>query len=290
MIPFGIGAEHLAQAAVDIGRLLLFLGIGVAAELDIDADDIVGLAMQQYRIGRMKGWVEPEAPLLGQLALEADIGDQELVAEDLAFIGQSHQVANRTAHPVAGHDIVRRQRVASVGRLDLDRGAIDALGNAHDLVTETHVDRRLGQAAVVEEFLDVILLQIDEGREFLVWIGLQTEAVDRVFAMIDLALLPGDALLDHALGQAEAIPDFQRVLGLADRAAAQTHRIVLVEDNGRHAAQRQTERQRRTGEPRPHDDDGRTLARTLGGTAVGIVLVSVRTHPGTAGLQARSYS
>ena len=84
MLPARLGSEHLAQAAVDILRLLLLVRIGVAAELEVDPQDVVGLAVQQHRVGRMERRVEPEAPLLRQVAGEPDIGDQELVVEDLA--------------------------------------------------------------------------------------------------------------------------------------------------------------------------------------------------------------
>ncbi len=89
VLPAGVGTEDLAQPPVDILRLLLFLGIGVAAELEIDPQHVVGLAVQQHRVGRMERRIEPEAPLLRQLALVADVGDQELVVEHLARIRQA---------------------------------------------------------------------------------------------------------------------------------------------------------------------------------------------------------
>ena len=92
VLPARLGAEHLAQPAVDVLGLLLLVGIGVAAELEVDPQDVVGLAVQQHRVGRMERRVEPEAPFLRQVAREPDVGDQELVVEDLAGIRQAQHV------------------------------------------------------------------------------------------------------------------------------------------------------------------------------------------------------
>ena len=64
-------------------------------------------------------------------------------------------------------------------------------------------------------------------------LGLQVEAVEWLVAQQDLDLIPGDALGNHAIGDTQPVPDFQRALGLADRAAADAHRVVLVEHDDR---------------------------------------------------------
>ena len=187
---------------------------------------------------------------------------------------------HRAAHAVAGDQPFGVERVAAVGRLDLDRDSVIARPDAHHLVARAKLDPLLGQACLVEIFLDVVLLQVHEGRELVAGLGRQIEPIDRLVAQIDLAFVPGDALLDHAPGDAEAIPDLEAVLGLADRAAAEAHRVVVVEQHGRHATRRQRQRQGRAGDTRAHDHDrpARALAVEFSGATIRVVAVFVGTH------------
>ena len=102
--------------------------------------------------------------------------------------GTAAATAKPASSTVEGPVLQGRQR--AIGMVGVRR-------DADDLVAETHLDRGLGQAALVKEFLDVILLQVDEGRELVAGLGLQVEAIDRPVVQVDLALLPGDALVDH---------------------------------------------------------------------------------------------
>ena len=81
--------------------------VGIAAELEVHAQHVVGLAVQQHGVGRMKRRVEPEAPLLRQLAGETDVSDQELVVKDLPGERQLEQVSHRAAYAIAGDQPVR---------------------------------------------------------------------------------------------------------------------------------------------------------------------------------------
>ena len=58
-------AEHARDPRPHILRLLFDRGIGIAAELQIDAPDIVGLLVQQRRAAGVKRRIEPE-PALGR--------------------------------------------------------------------------------------------------------------------------------------------------------------------------------------------------------------------------------
>ena len=60
-----VGAEHLPQARHDALGLLLRDRIGVRAELEVDAPDVVRLLVQQSRTAVVEGRVEPE-PALGR--------------------------------------------------------------------------------------------------------------------------------------------------------------------------------------------------------------------------------
>ena len=280
VFPGGGGAEHLAQTAVDVFRLLLLLRIGIAAELEVHAQHVVGLAVQQHGIGRVERRIEPEAPLLRQLAGETDVSDQELVVKDLPGERQPEQVSHRAAHAIAGDQPFGVQRVAPVRRLDFDLNRLKAWSHTHDLVAEPAFDQRLGEAAVVEILLDVVLLQVHEGGELVAGFRRQIEVIDRLVAEIDFALLPGDPLVDHAPGDAETVPGFEAVPGLADRTASEAHAVVVVEEDNRKTAGRQRQRTRWPGNARTHDHDRPAFASTveLCRPAIGIAAVCVRTH------------
>jgi hypothetical protein len=49
-------------------------------------------------------------------------------------------------------------------------------------------------------------------------LGQEIERVDHLLAPEHLAALPGDALVEHALADPEAIENLERALGVADRA------------------------------------------------------------------------
>src|SRR4029079_5002513 len=60
-----LGTQHRFDARDHPFRLALELRIGVPAELEVDAPDIVGLSMQQRRLPWVERRVEPE-PALGR--------------------------------------------------------------------------------------------------------------------------------------------------------------------------------------------------------------------------------
>ena len=85
--------QHRLDARDDALGLLLGLGVGIPAELEIDAPDIVALLVQQHALAAVEGRVEPE-PALGLAPrrcapcalrrLHHHVGDQEAVLEELA--------------------------------------------------------------------------------------------------------------------------------------------------------------------------------------------------------------
>ena len=99
--------------------LLLGLGVGVPAELEVDAPHAVGLLVQQHALVRVERRVEPE-PALGRKVrrVHAHVGDQEAVAEHAALALLADQLAHAGARAVAGHHVVGLERVGAVGRLD----------------------------------------------------------------------------------------------------------------------------------------------------------------------------
>src|SRR5204862_7528606 len=88
-------AEHGAQAGEDSFRLFLLFRIRIPTQLEVDAPDIVGLAMQQGGLIAMERRVEPEPTLRGEIRRPVDIDRQKPVAEDLARAFPSPDGADR---------------------------------------------------------------------------------------------------------------------------------------------------------------------------------------------------
>ena len=101
-------AEHARDPRPHILRLLLDRGIGIAAELQIDAPDVVGLLVQQRRAPGMERRIEPEPALGRKFRGHLDVGDQELVLEHLPGKFRADHLPQRRARAVAGDDIAAR--------------------------------------------------------------------------------------------------------------------------------------------------------------------------------------
>src|SRR5581483_2863863 len=121
-------------------------------------------------------------------------------------------------------------------------------------------------------FLDVILLQIDEGGPAVAAFGQQIELVHKLVAMEHLADAPAHALLHEWLRAAEAVENLQRALRPADRARADTDGVILIEHHGRNAALAKIDRGNEPDGSRAHHDDRVVTRRAveLGAPAIGI--------------------
>ena len=199
--------EHPRDPRPDVFRLPLDGGIGVRAKLQVDAPDVVGLAVQQRRLPVVERRIEPE-PALGRhvLRLHLHIGDQELVLELLAAKIRADHAAQAGPRAVAGDHIVRAHSVVAVGCLDREFGVVIVLPQRDHLVAPAQVDVRQLLHPVDQKGFGVILLQIDEGRHLVAGFGQQVELVQQAFAAKDLADLPDHALVEHAVGDAEPVP------------------------------------------------------------------------------------
>ena len=167
------------------------------------------------------------------------------------------------------------RRVGAGRGLDRDARAVARGVDAGDPVAEAQLDPDL-QRALDQELLEIVLLAVDEGRHAMAGLGQQVELVDHPVAPEHLALLPGDALVEHPLADAEAVEDLERALGVADRARAGAGRGARPRArSGRDAAQR-ADRARATGRParrRPRSPGGATArpACLVGAGAEGVV-------------------
>ncbi len=268
-----VGAEHRLEARQDALGLAFLLRIGLPAELEIDAPAIVGLLVQQRRAAGMEGRQEPEAALDGEIRLHRHVGDEEAVLEHAAAEFEAEQAARGRARAVGGDHPIGVELVLAVRRFHAQAHAIIARRHADDTVLPAQIDARQGLRALDQILLDVILLQVDEGREMMAAVGQQIEGEDLAIAEKDLAGLPGDALRHHRRGTAEPVPDFQRALGVTDGAAADAHRVIVVEENDIEAARRKVDGGRQSDRAAADDRDlvpCRPPGPLLGMGAIGI--------------------
>ncbi|KAI1690661.1 hypothetical protein Ddc_24800 [Ditylenchus destructor] len=269
-------AHQRAHARQDALGLLLQLGIGVPAELEVDAPHAVGLAMQQHALAGVKGRVEPEPALGGEGRAHAHVGDEEAVLEAAAVALLADQLAQQGARAVAGDDMIGAQRVGAVGRFDLERDMIAALVEADDAVMPAQVDQRQLERALDQEALDVVLLQIHEGRTLMAGLAEQVELVDLLVAEEDAAHAPGHALVDDALAAAQPVEDLQRPLGEAQRARSHREPAVVVQQHDGHALQREVDGGAQSHRARADDDHRMTrglaalVGVLIGAAAMGI--------------------
>ena len=122
--------------------------------------------------------------------------------------------------------------VVAIGRRDGQRRAV--IRAAATPVSRFDQRRSISgfcQRRVDQRRLDIVLLEVDEGRLLVAGLGQQVEAVERLVAVKDLAGPPGHALLDHRLGQAQPVEDLERALGEADRARALADAVGIVEQH-----------------------------------------------------------
>ncbi|MCY1509034.1 hypothetical protein D9M68_433630 [compost metagenome] len=260
--------QQRAHARRDALGLAFFHRVGVPAELEVDAPHAVGLLVQQHALAGVERGVEPEAALGGQLRVHRDVGDQEAVAEHAALGFLPQHLAQVGARAVAGGHVAGLQAVLALGRFHGQHRAVVALRDAGDLVVPAQVDQRQGRGAFDEVALDVVLLQVDEGRALVAGLGQQVEAVDLLVMEEHLADVPRHALVHHAVAAAEAVEHLERALGEADRARSAGQAVVVVEQHHGHLPQGEVDGEREAHRAGAHDHHG--VAGGRGGVLVGV--------------------
>ena len=243
-IEFAAATEHGPDPGNDLFRLLLLLRVRLPAELEIDAVDVVGLAVQEHRLPRMEGRIEPEPALGGKFGLHHHVGDQETVGKDPAFAVQVHHAPDRAARAVGDDQPVGSERVGAIRRFDLECRSVFRQRNRNHLVPEAQIEIGQFAGAPDQEFLEVVLLQVDHSRTLVVGLRQQVEVVDIILAKEGTADVPAHALVHAGIADAEAVEYLERALGIANAARANRNGIVIVEDDDRHARLRQIDRRR----------------------------------------------
>src|SRR6185312_9064401 len=110
------------------------------------------------------------------------------------------------------------------------------------LVAPAQVDCRKLLDAVYQISLGIELLEIDESGTLVPGLRQQVELIKLRGAVKNLADAPDHALVDHAVADAEPIPEFQRAFGETDRARAFADAVGVVEQHDLVAALRQIDR------------------------------------------------
>ena len=89
-------------------------GVGVGAKLQIDAPDVVGLAMHQRRLAGMERRREPETALGRKIRRHVHIGDEEFVLEGDAGKVESEERRDGRARAVGGNQPIGVEPVGAV--------------------------------------------------------------------------------------------------------------------------------------------------------------------------------
>jgi hypothetical protein len=221
----------------------------------------------------MKRRIEPEPSLGGKFSGHPDVRDQELILEDFAGEFRTDKAAQRRARAVAGDPEIGFQMIAPVRRLDGETDMVVALFQSDHLVAPAQIDLRQVPYAIDQKRLGVILLQIDKGRHLVAVVRQQIELIQQIVFEKDLADLPDDSLLDHALANAETIPQLQRPFREANRARAVADPVGVIQHDDRMAALRQIDRQRQPDRPCPDDHD--RMARGIRGRPVLVGMAAI---------------
>jgi hypothetical protein len=102
-----------------------------------------------------------------------------------------------------------------------------------------------------QSHLEVILLEVDEGRPPVALLGQEIEFVDLPVPEEHLAGVPDDPLLDET-PDPQPIADLERALGEADRARTEGDLRVVVEHDDLHPPRREVDGKRQSHRPRAH--------------------------------------
>ena len=124
-----------------------------------------------------------------------------------------------------------------------------ALLQPDHLVAPAQVDRGKLPYAIDQIGFGIELLQVDEGGPLVPLLRQQIELIKLRGAVKNLADAPHHALVDHALADAEPVPELQRAFGKADRARALADPVGIVEQHDGLAALRQIDRERQPDRP-----------------------------------------
>ena len=240
--------QHLVEPRTHAFRRLLGDRIGVGTKLQIDAPDVVRLAMHQGRLAGMKSRREPEAALGREFGRHVHVGDEEFVLEGDAGEVEAQEPPRGRARTIGGNEPIGVEPVRPVRRVDGQARTVIAAIEADEPVLPAQIEIFQLERAIDQRLFQIELLQIDEGGHLVPLLRQQIERIEQFVADKDLAELPGDALRHKPLADAEPVEDFERALRPADAARAFADAIRIV-DQHRPARRAARDRSRPQGRP-----------------------------------------
>ncbi len=209
-------AQHRRDARQDALGFPFDFRVGVPAELEVDAPDIVSLAVHQRRLIGVERRVEPEPTLGGNRRFHPNVGDEKAVVKHLALEIDSLHRADRALRAVGSDQPIADEAIRALRRVDAERHAVRICNDARDLVQPAHLGRRKRAEPVHHRFFEMILLQVDEGRAAMALLGQQVELIDEVTLVEHLPDIPAHAHVRDGVAATEAIEDLERPLRVTD--------------------------------------------------------------------------
>jgi len=244
----------------DLGAQCVF-GCLVGGQLVVDTPDAVRLAVQQQGVAGVPVRVEKGLPLGGQGQVDADVGDHELPFVGGALEPQLQQAADARARAVAGHKPLRFLRVGPGRGVHPRLQPVGLLREADEFVAPAQLDQRFGQHRVDQVFLQVLLLQVDHGKEAVVRIVRRFHAEDTLAAVPGVAKAPGQAVCRDALCHTDLLQDLHRAPREDDGAAAFRHLALGFQQHAGHTVACQFQCRRQAHRAGTGDQHGRGPGR-----------------------------
>ena len=273
-------AQHGLQTWNDFFGLFFLFGVGVPAQLKINAPDVVALLVQQHALVGVKRRVKPKPALGRVIGLHDHIGDQKAVLKHTTLNVQPQVAANRTARPIGHHQPIGLDIQAAIRRFYRQRGVVGSGGDSGHFVLPADVCAQF-QCPGDQHFLHVVLLQIDHAGALVSRIGHQVELVHLFLFQKSTANVPAHAHVAGLVGNAQSVQNFERTLGIANRARADRHGFVIVQHQHLQPLQAGINGGSQTHRACANDDQRlalRRFAHQVCGGFVGVNRVGVGTH------------
>jgi hypothetical protein len=203
-------AENALEARHHALGLALFEGISVGSELQVDAQDVVGLAMHQSGMAGMKRRMEPEAAITRRASVSAHIGNEKALLERATGAMETQASPERATCAVGSDDPARLERLGARRRLDHELDAIGQLREPGHTMSPIDPSVTKGGESLNQHRLQGVLRKINESRATVAGLGLQIKVKQFFSTVIDPPDLPCNPAADQRLADAEATHDLKR--------------------------------------------------------------------------------
>ena len=208
--------------------IALDLDIYLCADLPVHAPDAIRLRMDEDGLARVGGMVEEKARLGRRLQVDADVGDQEVIAVGHAGKREVEQLAHAAASAITGQNVLARKLLLAGGSAYAQSDHACILAAADYFMIPTHGDERGNLDAVQQVALDVILLQIEKTWQKPGAGQRETLGIQLALAKVGVPDRPGNTFRQHGLRRAQLFPGLQCGRGIGDGARAFAQFVVII--------------------------------------------------------------